>query len=375
LNLDKSIHNLSQRLSRTCPEAGNNANYNDGIRYWRGKKIIPIDQWFQIEKDYTLKTALQFFPNDYPTFGLLRAVEKIEDFKLKEDADKWSLEYEELMKYRRNPTYGHQKCFRCLLSPDRERAAIFIGINKIIAKAIERCYNISSSPSPSIYPCPVLNIFECPYVRKKENKEKNAEEGDEKLNTSDIDELFYLSEIAFQLEVALARAQVMTKDNDSTYETDFETGRVRKIAYIGDSYDVFADDPIEERLKEVKRLSKVPIRNADNIYHALTDRETLAKVLEQGLDEEYQKYKGDIVNFFMCIKNGIRKEDLFNAENPHAFNSGFNHRQRQQYAKCSICQGFANIQCINCSDVWLCVDHWKQHKNDRHNAGSYGLGI
>ena len=30
-----------------------------------------------------------------------------------------------------------------------------------------------------------------------------------------------------------------------------------------------------------------------------------------------------------------------------------------QKSKCSICQEFANIHCINCKDyIWLCVDHW-----------------
>ena len=121
MNLDKSINNLTQRLDRISPETSNEANLNDGIIYWRGKKIIQLDQWFQIKKDYGLKAALQFFPNQYPPFGLPCAVEGIEDTKLKEEADKWYSEYEVLMEYRRNPTYGHEKCFRCLLSPAREQ--------------------------------------------------------------------------------------------------------------------------------------------------------------------------------------------------------------------------------------------------------------
>ena len=41
-----------------------------------------------------------------------------------------------------------------------------------------------------------------------------------------------------------------------------------------------------------------------------------------------------------------------------------------QKSKCSICQDLANIHCINCSindNVWLCVDHWKYHKINKHN--------
>ena len=38
-----------------------------------------------------------------------------------------------------------------------------------------------------------------------------------------------------------------------------------------------------------------------------------------------------------------------------------------QKSKCSICQEFANIHCINCINVWLCVDHWMQHKEEDHS--------
>ena len=69
----------------------------------------------------------------------------------------------------------------------------------------------------------------------------------------------------------------MTKSNDTIYETNFETGKVREIGYYGNALDLSTDDPLEEKLAEVKRLSKVPIRNAEDIYQALTNRETLDK--------------------------------------------------------------------------------------------------
>jgi hypothetical protein len=355
-------------LDRICPEAGNDTNYNDGIRYWRGKKIIPLDQWFQVKKAYSLKAALQFFPDNYPTFGLPCVIENIEDAKHKEDADKWYSEYKDLMEFRRNPKYGHEKCFRCLLSPAREQSKLFFGIDIIIARALERRYNISSSPtSPSIYPCPVLNIFECPYAADNTNKEEKEAEGDEKITGFDTSDLFDLSEIGFLLELALAKAQVMTKSNDTIYEADFENGKVRQLSYFSDTYDLYTDDPLEEKLAEVKGLSKVPIRNRKDIYHALTDRETLDNVLEQGLDEEHQKYKDEIVKFCMSIRSSIQK-DSFNGQNSDASYNANNPKRRQHDARCSICQEFANIRCINCNNVWLCLDHWKQHKVDKHNS-------
>jgi hypothetical protein len=100
------------------------------------------------------------------------------------------------------------------------------------------------------------------------------------------------------------------------------------------------------------------------VYNALTDRETLNKVLEQGLnDEEYQRHRDELVNLLMGLKDKIKIEDLTIYE--PIFTSNI------QKSKCSICQEFANIHCINCSinNVWLCVDHWVQHKIECHNKG------
>jgi hypothetical protein len=66
------------------------------------------------------------------------------------------------------------QCFSCLLSPDREEAAIFLGINKVIARALEREDNNNniSSPTTTTYPCSVLNVFECPYKRSFLTRER-----------------------------------------------------------------------------------------------------------------------------------------------------------------------------------------------------------
>ena len=65
-------------------------------------------------------------------------MDSIGDPKPKEDAEMWYSDFKDLMEYKRNPTYGNTKCFHCLLSPDREEAAIFLGISKVIARALER---------------------------------------------------------------------------------------------------------------------------------------------------------------------------------------------------------------------------------------------
>jgi hypothetical protein len=96
------------------------------------------------------------------------------------------------------------------------------------------------------------------------------------------------------------------------------------------------------------------------VYNALTDRDTFDKLLQQELDdEEYQKHRAEIVNLFIGIKDRIKIEDLTLYEPIFISNI--------QKSKCSICNEFANIHCINCKDnMWLCVDHWRHHKVDYH---------
>jgi hypothetical protein len=144
--LDKSVNNLSQRLDKLYPDISSNS---DGINYWKGRKIIPLDKWLKITKantlsnreDYNVKEGLRYFPDDY--FELMFSLGIPDD--LKEEANKWYYDYIELMEYRKNSRYGRTKCFHCLLSPDAEDSALFIGINKVIARALEDGDNYKNS--------------------------------------------------------------------------------------------------------------------------------------------------------------------------------------------------------------------------------------
>jgi hypothetical protein len=230
------------------------SRFYDPNYYWKGKRIVPLEQWYQIKEGYGLKAALQYFPYDF-RYGFPCIFDNIEDQTLKEEAGRWYSDFTNLMEYSKNTKYGQTLCFRCLLSPDREEAAIFIGINKIISRALD-------SDSTSIYPCRVLNRFACPYDKKI--IEDTMEDGITK--KPDVDYLFHLSEIAFAVELALARAQ----KEDSVFR----------------------------------------IRSVKDVYHVLTDKETLEKVLQQGLKEEHKQHKDKIVKFFMNIKETIKREDF-----------------------------------------------------------------
>lgn len=118
-----------------------------------------------------------------------------------------------------------------------------------------------------LYPCKVLNRFACPYDGKVIVDDKEDMPGDDNQNKNpDVDYLFHLSDLAFAVELALARAQ----EKDSVFR----------------------------------------IKSAEDAYNVLTDTEALQKVLEQGLKEEHMQYKVSIVEFFINMKDKIRIEDL-----------------------------------------------------------------
>ena len=70
--LDKSVNSLSERLNKLYPDTTGNSR-NDGVNYWQGRKIIPLDKWLKITKantisrreNYNVKEGLQYFPDDY----------------------------------------------------------------------------------------------------------------------------------------------------------------------------------------------------------------------------------------------------------------------------------------------------------------------
>jgi hypothetical protein len=334
LNLDRSIDRLTKKLNSLYPDENNNAP-----GYWKGRKIIPKDQWLEMghsiskgNKKYSVRDALQYFPDSYIEHVFLFGIPE----HLKATAEKWHSYYIELMQHKKDPGYGSTKCHECLLCP-HSKFVMDIGIDKVIARGLEPERKEGEEYTP-IYPCPVINRFECPYEK-------------------DVDYLFAIVGFARVVHRAFLKAYTITESNDTVYDTDFVAGEVNEIItlYDGSSHSR-GTDQIEEKLPRVERLSIVPIRNVDDIYAALKDGDTLAKVLEQGLEEQYLSRKEFIVKKFMNWRDKIKKEDLhigpINPSNTKAF--------------CTTCQGFANIHCINCGDVWLCSGHWKQHQVERH---------
>ena len=154
-----TFKDLKRIIVEKNKETQRKSKFHNPSHYWKGKKIVSLNEWLKIKNNYSLNTALQYFPNDFPRSGLTFILYGIEDQTLKQEADQWGSDFIKLLEYRKSPEYGKWKCCRCLLSPDREEAAIFIGINKVISRALD-------TDGESVYPCKVLNRFVCPYDKK-----------------------------------------------------------------------------------------------------------------------------------------------------------------------------------------------------------------
>ena len=259
MNLERSISNLSKRIERFDSFNGDGNDSN----HWRGKEIIPLNEWIQLRGT---PYALEYFPDDFDRFQTFLTESELKDGD--DRTRKWYSDYLDLMEVRRNPNYGRTKCFHCLLSPDGDDP-IFIGINRLVAKGLEK--DNDNKNTPIQYPCSVVNRFECPYEKGKKS--------DARFN---VEDLYELANMAFAVEISLAVAR--------------------------------------------KDTSSIQIKNKQDLYQVLTNREMFDMVLEQGLDyvlsdketfddtskfDQLQKENRDkIVDYFMNIKDKIKLEEL-----------------------------------------------------------------
>lgn len=255
MKLQRSIDNLAKKLDRLDPIKASINKIN--LSYWKNKPIIQLDEWMKFrDTPYTL----DYFPDDFDRLLTHFSEDELKEQK-REDVIKWNSDYQELMEYTKNPNYGKFKCFHCLLSPDGDDP-IFIGINKLVAKGLS-----NGKHDPSKYPCEVVDRFQCPYERTNVKRAMNS--------AFDVEDPFKLEEMAFAVEISLAKAR--------------------------------------------KEDSKIRIRNKEELLQALTDKETITKILEQGAEApEVSEYvrtylveNRDLVpNHFMNIKDKVNSEEL-----------------------------------------------------------------
>ena len=417
MNLDKTIKELSNRLDEVspAPTTTNDGISNNGISYWKGKKIISIKDWKELYEKSSIYTdaykitltsriPLQYFPDDYN--GSISVI-GLKDEKLKEEIQNWNTDYYELLEYRKNPTLGKKKCSKCLLNGSSEDP-IFVGIEKVFARIVMKHCNSNGtvndySQSPNItYYCYVMNIFSCPMESIKFYNE-NEKEIEESKYPYKREDLFTLHQISFAIEQAITTFFEITKNNEIIYDVDFLNDRVQEIhtKYNREPESWGGNDNVKEQLSKVKPISNIIIRNELDIYDILTNREKLECLLQEyekkinhqlskeedeelenenlkpelkaKMKEELKKHKEEqlillkdnkqnIIDFIVYNKDAVRAEDLKIYEPVY--------KCYRDKGNCHICKSTTNIVCKNCNDynkeIWLCTNHWQEHAIEKH---------
>ena len=308
MNLDKTIKGLTDRLDTVYPAfSSSNKIKHDGIIYWKGKQIICTKDWNELyEKSSTYTNAytiilisrkpLLYFPND---FNGLISISGIIDDKLKEEIQNWNKDYYELLEYRKNPTFGKQKCSKCLLSGSNDDP-IFIGIEKVFARIVSnQCNDNGAANNHSdgviTYHCNIMNIFLCPF-ESKENNSSNLENNKESKYPYKREDLFALQRVAFAIEQAISTFFEITKNNEIIYEVDFEKDRIQEIhtKYNREPESWGWKYNVRDELSKVKPISNIKIREEKDIYDILTNREKLECLLQESEKKNHhQLEKGE----------------------------------------------------------------------------------
>ena len=79
---------------------------DDGINYWRGRKMIPVEEWVKIVKPSSkinnIKKGIQYFPSSY--FDTPEYLKWPEDMT-REDKDQWLQDWYALLEYIKDEDY------------------------------------------------------------------------------------------------------------------------------------------------------------------------------------------------------------------------------------------------------------------------------
>ena len=185
---------------------------------------------------------------------------------------------------------GRNKCIRCILSTHLDDP-LFVGIGKVIARIVSNhCKNNNLKSISNVdnnlvsYPCRVMNFFQCPF------------EGNNNQYSYTKENLFTLQRVAFVIEQAITTFFETTKNNEIIYEVDFLNDRVQEIHtnYNGEPEIWGWNHNVKEQLSKVKSISNIVIRDEQDTYLILTNREKLECLLQEyeknQLEEEQLKF-------------------------------------------------------------------------------------
>ena len=138
---------------------------------------------------------------------------------------------------------------------------------------------------------------------------------------------------------------------------------------------------ISDILTNIEKLEYLLQEYEKKINHQLSKEEEVEELANENLKpelklkikEEFKKHKEEqlillkdnkqnIINFLSGNKDSIRVEDLKIYESVY--------KCYREKGNCIICNSLSNISCTNCcnnpQEIWLCTNHWQQHKTEIH---------
>ena len=423
MNLIKEIDKLSKKTERVSSQI---KQHRTKLTHWKGRRVIPLSEWQSI-LIFRREEIFNYLPDDFVPhpFAILFFEGDSNGYNDKNNSAaiiqrqerirKWNKDYHELLEYTKNSCLGEQKCGRCLLS-GADRNYDSMNIKDTIIRDLQRklgkeeeeeeeednltgdgCYSAGDENNnddyndntnhilamprsrltlPSLYsleyPCTVANRFKCPCTNHK---------------ITNDDYLIRVGEMVHIVCDAIHHAHFLTgRYNDKTHCANFENGRVDVYDRYSGWYTV---GTLESMLKDVK-LSKVSVKTSEDVCRILTDEQLLRIVLDQyphlnifqeEVGEKVAKdFKELIIKFFMERRDIFTLQEVRDPTGRSLEESirvyKFLESDRSSSASfidqydciCHVCHNRgANIQCLNCN-VWICANHWRQHKIEEHRT-------
>jgi hypothetical protein len=194
--------------------------------------------------------------------------------------------------------------------------------------------------------------------------------------------------------------------NKIIFEVDFENDRVHEIhtKYNGEPESWGWQENVKEQLSKVKPISPIVIRDEQDIYNILTNREKLELLLEEYEKEndhllEKEQEEVEKEHLKLELKTKIKKEirqhkeeqlillkdnkqniiDLLLDNSDSIMINDLKiyepiYKCYRERCNCFYCNTTTNIICKNCHNnsyhnnnkVWLCTNHWQQHAIENH---------
>jgi hypothetical protein len=151
-----------------------------------------------------------------------------------------------------------------------------------------------------------MNIFSCPFESKEESKLPYIKE-----------DLFALHQISFAIEQAITTFFEITKDNEIIYEVDFVNDRVKEIhtKYNGEPESWGWNDNVNEQLSKVKPISNIVIRDEQDIYNILTNKEKLEYLLQEYEKNQLEEQEICCDEKSPCVNNSSDNKKLLTSNN------------------------------------------------------------